>query len=186
MSVLYNQYFKGGLNKSSATELPKSRRNQQIETERYERLTRGESTYAPQGKHHSTSRYTEGGHARRSLDYQATYESTTLSTTKNSRTHAGSQLPAGMSRSGIMKSQFNMNESSQSMSQSNEIVHLDKLTVRDIINACTDSIQHTEHFIGDATQDEDNAALAYAKLQHLYQEFTEQFDKKRPKENISA
>ena len=59
------------------------------------------------------------------------------------------------------------------------------MTVRDIINACSDTIQYTGTDIKDMTKDEESAALAYEKLQHLHTEFTDQFIKKRNKEEIS-
>lgn len=187
MSQLYDRYFKGGgLNKSSTTELTKTKTRNQ-DSDRYDRLTRGESSYASQTKHHSTSRFTDAGgkdgqHTRRSLDYHGTAESTTLSTNKHSRTYGGSQLPAGTSRSGV-KSRFTAADSSVALSQANE----DRMAVRDIVNACTESIQPPSKtsYIEDLTRDEEGAAVAYTKLQALYAEFMEQFTKKRQAEDVS-
>ena len=51
------------------------------------------------------------------------------------------------------------------------------MAVRDIIKACTESIQFDNLEMEDMIRDEDGAAIAYDKLQQLFNEFIEQFEK---------
>ena len=62
----------------------------------------------------------------------------------------------------------------------------DKEALRDIIKACTESIRFDELEMEDMIRDEDGAAIAYDKLQLLYKEFIEQFEKQQRKADESA
>ena len=60
------------------------------------------------------------------------------------------------------------------------------MAVRDIIKACTESIQFDNLEMEDMIRDEDGAAIAYDKLQQLFNEFIEQFEKQQRKADESA
>lgn len=59
------------------------------------------------------------------------------------------------------------------------------MAVRDIINACTESIRFVDLEMEDMIRDEDGAAIAYEQLQGLFKEFIEQFEKQQKKADQS-